>query len=102
MDRVASIAIDAALVTTTSAYAAWLAHEKRHEPDWTWVSVVAGTALCLGAAGAQSRLAGGAWRDHERRVWRAFVLGGMPIIVGEIAQWLARRAERERYRRLRQ
>jgi hypothetical protein len=96
------LAIDAALVTISSAYAAWLRAHKRHEPDWTWISVVAGTALCLAAAGAQSRLCGGAWHDHERRVWRAFALGGTPIIVGEVAQWLERRAERARYLQQRQ
>ena len=94
--------IDIALVGISSAYAALLTQEKRHEPDWTWVSVVAGTVLCLTAAGGQSRLAGGDWQDHERRVARAFALAGTPIIVGEVAQWLARRAERQRYLRQRQ
>lgn len=102
MEQVAETAIDAALISASAAYALWLAHEKRHEPDWTWVSVVAGAALCLGAAGAQSRIAGGGWQDHERRVWRAFVLGGAPIIVGEIAQWLERREVRARYIRQQQ
>ncbi len=94
--------IDMALVGVSSACAALLAQEKRHEPDWTWVTVVAGTSLCLAAAGAQSRLLGGTWQAHERRVWRAFIIGGVPIILGEIEQWRARRAERERYLRQRQ
>lgn len=90
-------AIDIGLVLTTSAYAWWLEHHKRAEPDWTWLEVVFGTALCLTAAGLKSRIRRGDWHDHERVVWRAFVLGGMPIIAGEISQALRAWAERAAY-----
>ena|ERR1044071_778362 len=90
-------AIDIGLVLLSSAYARWLERHKRAEPDWTWLEVVAGTALCLAAAGLRSRMCGGDWRDHERSVWRAFALGGAPIVVGEIDQALRAWADRTAY-----
>lgn len=96
MDR--EDAIDIGLVLICSAYAWWLDRHKRAEPDWTWLEVVAGSALCLGAAGLKSRVRGGDWRDHERAVWRAFCLGGMPIIAGEISQALRAWGDRTAYR----
>jgi hypothetical protein len=102
MRSIVSIAIDAALVTATSAYAAWLDTNKDLEPDFTWAEVAAGTTLCLVAAGLQSRVQASDWRAHEREVWRAFALGGAPVVVGELRQWLRRREERRRYRALRQ
>lgn len=91
-----SIALDCALLTTTSAWAFWLAKHKEFEPDFTWVQVVAGTLVCLVHAQAQGVLTGGDWQAHQWRVVRSFVIGGTPIIIGEIAQWLALHAERER------
>lgn len=102
MNEIASIAIDAALVSAGSAYASWLWDHKEYEPDWIWVGVVIGAAGCLAAAGAQARLGGGDWRDQEWRTWRAFVLGGVPIIVGEVTQWLVQREQRQRYLKQRQ
>lgn len=94
-----SIALDAALVTATSAFAAWLDDDdnKRHEPDKTWLEVVFGVGLCLTYASARSRLTGLA---HERAVWRAFALGGAPVIVGEVAQWRERLKQRPRWEAL--
>jgi hypothetical protein len=89
--------IDASLVLTTCAYAEWLGNHKRLEPDFTWVEVAAGTALCLMTAAVRSRIQDGDWRTYERNVWRAFLLGGAPIIAGELSQWLRRRAERQHY-----
>jgi hypothetical protein len=45
---------------------------------------------------------GGDWKVHNRNVWRAFILGGLPIISGEVSQALKRWADRDRYRRLMQ
>lgn len=89
-----SIALDGALITTTSVWALWLASHKQFEPDFTWVQVVAGCSLCLAHAHAQGALAGGDWRAHQIRIFRSFVIGGVPIIAGEVTQWLALRAER--------
>jgi hypothetical protein len=89
--------IDIGLVGLTTLGALWLDSHKRAEPDWTWVEVCIGTAVCLAAAGLRSRVRGGTWRDHEREVWRAFLLGGAPVIAGEISQALAAWAERDAY-----
>lgn len=97
-----SIAIDAALVTSTSAFAGWLDTDKSLEPDFTWAEVAAGTGICLLAAHLQNRLSGGDWQSGEREVWRAFALGGPPVVVGEVRQWLRRREERHRYQAMRQ
>lgn len=90
--------IDVGLMVTTTAFAVWLDTHKEHEPDFTWLEVVVGTAICLTAAGLRSRKTGGDWRTHERHVWRAFVLGGLPVIAGEVTQALRGWAARERYR----
>jgi hypothetical protein len=90
--------IDIALVLIMSGYAWWLDGHKRAEPDWTWLEVAVGTAICLVAAGLRSRTVGGDWQAHERATWRAFLLGGAPIIAGEISQALRAWAERDAYR----
>lgn len=102
MPTFVDIAIDAALVTSCCAYAAWLEEHKKLEPDWTWVEVGIGTVLCLTAAHLHSRQHGGDWQSGERRVWHAFSIGAPPIIIGELRQWLKRREERHRYAMLRQ
>lgn len=94
--------IDLGLMLTTTAYALWLDQHKEYEPDWTWVEVVVGVSICLVAAGLRTRARGGDWRAHEKNVWRAFVLGGLPVIAGEISQALRRWADRDRYRRMMQ
>ncbi len=91
-----SIVLDGALGTTTSAWALWLWNHKEFEPDFTWVQVVAGTALCLSHAHLQGELSGGDWRSQQLRVFRSFIIGGVPIIAGEVTQWLSLRAERRR------
>lgn len=95
-------AIDIGLMMVTTAFALWLDTHKEHEPDWTWVEVAVGTTICLVAAGLRTRVTGGDWRTHERNTWRAFILGGLPIIAGEVSQALRGWAERDRYRRLMQ
>lgn len=98
MDERDADAVDIGLMLTTCAYAWWLDRHKEHEPDWTWVEVAVGVTICLVAAGLRSRALGGDWKAHERNVWRAFVLGGAPIIAGEVSQALRGWAARERYR----
>lgn len=102
MRSFADITINVALVAACSAYAKWLESDKSFEPDFTWAEVAVGTALCLVAAGLQSRLRGGDWRSHEREVAHALALGAAPVVIGELSQWLERREERQRYMGLRQ
>jgi hypothetical protein len=91
--------VDIALVLIMSGYAWWLDSHKQAEPDWTWVEVAVGSAVCLIAAGLRSRFVGGDWRAHERHTWRAFLLGGAPIIAGEISQAIRGWSQRDAYKR---
>lgn len=95
MHLLAEIAGDAILVATTSAYARWLDSHKGLEPDFTWLEVAIGVALCLIHAAVRTRLDQSA--RHEEHTIRAFAIGSAPIITGEIAQWLYRRRERRIY-----
>lgn len=99
MDR--ESAIDIGLVLLMSGYAWWLDGHKSAEPDWTWVEVAVGTGACLIAAGMRSRVTGGDWKAHERATWRAFLLGGAPIIAGEISQAIRAWVARDQYRETR-
>jgi hypothetical protein len=100
MDR--ESAIDIGLVLAMSAYAWWLDGHKSAEPDWTWVEVAVGTGACLLAAGMRTRAnASATWQSHEGNTWRAFLLGGAPVIAGEISQAIRAWAERDQYRETR-
>ena len=90
-------ALDAALVATSSAYAAWLAEHKSAEPDWTWAEVGVGCAYVLLHAAARGALTAGDWRAGQAEVWRSFVIGGIPIVAGELAQWWRRRKTRKEF-----
>lgn len=90
--------IDIGLVLTTTAYSLWLDGHKKAEPDWTWLEVVVGVGMVLTAAGLRTR-AQGRPELHEGNVWRAFVLGGIPIICGEVSQALRGWQAREEYRK---
>jgi len=84
--------MDAALVTTSCAYAVWLAEHKHAEPDWTWVEVGVGCGYVLAHAALRGLRRGGDWKDGQAEIWRSFVLGGIPIAAGEVAQWWRRRS----------
>ena len=76
------------LLTTTTVYAVLLA-VLRHlwEPDLTWLEVVIGTALCLAAPYADQRLNGPLTSElYEQRVWAAFLIGGAPVVIWQLAQ----------------
>jgi hypothetical protein len=62
-------------------------HKERLEPDFTWVEVVIGCALCFAAAATRARYVPGGWQEYEQSVWLAFVVGG-----GVIIGWQIRRA----------
>jgi len=94
---VGELAADVALVAATNEYAAWLAEHKQLEPDWTWLEVTLGTALCLLHSTALGGLRGGDWKAQQWRVVRSFGIGAVPVIVGEIRQYRLRKEERRRY-----
>lgn len=77
-----------ALFVVTSIYAGLLECFKHlWEPDLTALEVIIGVVLVL-AAPYTDRLLNGPYTAevYEQRVWIAFLVGGMPIIVW----WLAR------------
>lgn len=78
--------IYAALFVATSFYAALLAWLKHlWEPDLTWLEVVVGVAICLAAPYADQRQHGPLTSElYEQRVWLAFLIGGLPIVVWRV------------------
>lgn len=93
-----TFAIYTCLFAATTLYAAILA-SLRHiwEPDLTWLEVVIGTALCLAAPYADQRLNGPLTSEvYETRVWLAFVIGGLPIVVWQLGQSVRARLRVER------
>jgi predicted phosphoadenosine phosphosulfate sulfurtransferase len=87
--RVPDLALDAALLATSTAYAVWLAANKGLEPYRTWVEVVGGVGYTLLYTRAFNHKRAGRSPDGvEWRVWRSFVIAAIPIIAGEIYQEL--------------
>ena len=83
--------VDVTLAGATTAYAVWLwAHRRAPRPEGTWAKVVFGDALVLAAAALRHRLTGG---SYEHAVWWCFVVGGAPIIAGELLQTIERKLE---------
>ena len=92
-------AADAALVALSCAYAQWLADHKSAEPDWTWVEVGVGCGYVLAHAALRGWRRRGDWRDGQAEIWRSFIIGSIPIVAGELAQWLRRRTLRRTFAR---
>lgn len=90
------------LFLAATAYALALA-KWRHiwEPHLTWLEVVIGAALCLLAPFIIARYggAGTGWERYEGMVWAAFLIGGTPIVIWQLAQSI--RAWRRIERRIR-
>ena len=91
------LSIDVALTASTTHYAEWLDAHKELEPDWTWVEVAIGVAICMLHATAHGAIRRGDWRTQQARVVRSLVLGAVPVVVGEMRQYRRRRIERRRY-----
>jgi hypothetical protein len=89
---------DAALFAASSLYAKWLAEHKTLEPDWTFLEVGVGVGYCLLHAYVRGHMHGGDWQDGQREALRSLTLGALPIVAGELTQWLQRRDRRRQYR----
>ena len=91
-----------ALFVTTALYALLLSKVKHLiEPDLTWLEVVIGVALCLAAPAIVARWSGvPTWQAYEALTWRAFLIGGAPIIIWQIGR--ATRTWRRVERRIRE
>jgi len=76
------------LFIVTSLYALLLSQLRHHwEPDFTWLEVVIGVALCLTAPYADHVLNGPYTAElYQWRVWQSFLVGGLPIVIWSIAR----------------
>lgn len=90
------------LFLATSLYAFLLARFKYLiEPDLTWLEVVVGVAICLAAPALVARWMGvPTWQAYEALTWRAFIIGGAPIVLWQIGR--ATRTWRRVERRIRE
>jgi hypothetical protein len=74
------------LFAATTLYAlllAWLKH--LWEPDLTWLEVVIGVAICLVVPYVDQRQHGPLTSEvYEQRVWLAFLIGGIPIVIWRV------------------
>lgn len=81
-----TIQLYAALFAATTLYAvvlSWLKH--LWEPDLTWLEVVIGVVICLIAPYADQRWHGPLTSEvYEQRVWLAFLVGGIPIVIWRV------------------
>jgi hypothetical protein len=99
--READAYADIALSFGVGLLATLLDYNKQHaghkiDPDWTWMSVAAGSGLCLVAARVRVRLMGATDREAtERSVWRSFGVGGTVIAFWQIWRALKRLSARE-------
>lgn len=86
-------AIFTILFLVTALYAAALnrARTRGWEPDWTWLEVTIGSALCLVAGTAATYAAlGPAGLVITIFFWLAFVIGGAPIVVWQLTRMSSR------------
>jgi hypothetical protein len=90
------------LFFTTAVYAFLLSRFKYlMEPDLTWIEVVVGVTLCLAAPALVARWEGvPTWQAYEALTWRAFLIGGAPIVLWQIGR--ATRTWRRVERRIRE
>lgn len=81
--------IFALLFLGTTIYAIVLDHAKRRrwEPDWTWLEVTIGSALCLAAGTAATcAVLGADGLIIAGLFWLAFVVGGLPIVIWQLSR----------------
>lgn len=71
------------LFAATTLYAVLLATLKHLlEPDLTWLEVVIGVMICLAVPYLDQRHNGPLTSEvYEQRVWLAFLVGGLPIVI---------------------
>lgn len=86
------------LAAVVALYAIFLHHTKEYlEPDFTWLEVVIGVAICLGFAAWRHRLIGSdSWLDYEGGVRAAFYVGGGVIIAWQVGRFVNRQEELRR------
>jgi hypothetical protein len=81
-----TFAIYCLLPIATALYALLLSRIPKRDPDFTWLTVIVGVAICLGAAHLDRLWNGPLTSEvYEWRVWQAFLLGGAPIVIWRIS-----------------
>lgn len=85
--------LDAAEISLSCAYAAWLHKHKDFEPHMTWAEVMVGVAYTLAFSYARGAYHQDDWRSQARRTFRDFCIAAPPIIVGELTEKLEARRE---------
>lgn len=84
-----TLAIYCLLPIVTALYALLLSYFPKRDPDFTWLTVVIGVAICLAAPAIDQRSNGPLTSEvYEWRVWQAFLLGGAPIVIWRISATL--------------
>lgn len=100
--------LDTFMFLLCGAYSALLEasdNKARLEPDFIWLEVVIGNLLILvGGAALRVRLQQErgdipTWRDYERGVARAFIAGGLPVILWQFWQAAVRHERARAYLR---
>lgn len=77
------------LFFATWTYALLLQRYQEHLfPRWTWLTVAFGVLLCIGAAALQCALVWpySGWQRGIGEVLRAFVIGGLPIVLWKLSE----------------
>ena len=100
MNEISTVRIDAVLIVlgaliSSTAYAAILNRvQERYTPNWTWLTVVGGTALTWGWYAA---LCGRGILPWSAAVWFVvlFCATGAPVIAWQLGQWEDRRRKRQ-------
>ncbi len=83
--RLAEVATYIAEAATTVIFARYLHRLNRtHEPDWTWLSVLAGVIISSAPAITLARVAPACWRRYEGRVVVGFLVSGAVIIPWQV------------------
>jgi multisubunit Na+/H+ antiporter MnhE subunit len=98
MPTLTTFAIYCYLFAGATTYAVLLAYFRHFwEPDLTWLEVIVGVMLCLIAPYADQRANGPLTSElYEQRVWLAFVIGGLPIVLWQIGKSTRARLQVER------
>lgn len=105
MDFVGRIAVYVGLAVATSIYAYWLYRsddrepESGPDPDKTWVLVVFGVSLVLIAHAAATYIGPApsqGWAAFAP--WLAFIVGGVPVIIGELLRTRKRRRKEREFK----
>lgn len=74
----------ALLFLATTVYAIVLAVFKRKRKAYlTWVEVAFGILICMCAPMWLARVGDIGWQTYEAYAWIAFIIGGLPIAIGE-------------------